>query len=136
MPRRPHRVDTRRPARPFAGCLATAARRILAQGVGALGVYAGDRLIGIISDHDLVRALAEGADPHTAPVDAYATWGVHTTSLSEDAATVARRMRDLAIRRMPVVKGRTVVGMVSISDLLAAQATPANGDENEPAQRA
>jgi CBS domain-containing protein len=35
-------------------------RRIVAERVGALGVYAGDRLIGIISEYDLVCALADG----------------------------------------------------------------------------
>jgi CBS domain-containing protein len=78
--------------------VADAAGCITAERVGALGVYAGDRLVGIISEYDLVRAVADGVDPHEVPVDACATWGVHTAPLDERTTTVARRMLDRAVR--------------------------------------
>jgi len=61
-----------------------AARCILAEGVGALGVHTGGRLVRIVSDRDLVRAVADSVDPHTAPVAAYAA-ARGTASLNEYA---------------------------------------------------
>ena len=92
--------------------VADAAERIAAERVGALGVCAGDRLVGIISEHDLVRAVADGVDPHEVPVDACATWGVHTAPLDERTTTVAHRMLDLAVRCMPAVHRGRVIGVV------------------------
>jgi CBS domain-containing protein len=114
-----------------ADTVADAAGRIAAARIGALGICAGDRLIGIITEHDLVRALADGVDPHDVTVDAYATWGAHTARLDERTSVVARRMRDLAVRRMPVIHRGQVVGMVAIQDLLAADTDLLAGGNDE-----
>jgi signal-transduction protein with cAMP-binding, CBS, and nucleotidyltransferase domain len=76
--------------------IAAAAQRILAHGVDALGVCAGGRLLGVISERDVVRAVADGADPHTAAVGAYVRWGTHAASPDGDTA---------AHRRGPILNG-------------------------------
>jgi CBS domain-containing protein len=104
--------------------LAKAARRMRAAQVGALAVCAGsdlDHLIGIISERDLVQAVADSADVHATPVGAYTSLGTHTAQPHEDTSEVANRMLDLGIRHMPVASGRTVLGMVSMRDLLAVE---------------
>jgi len=100
--------------------VADAAERMSAARIGALGICAGGRLVGVITEHDLVRALADGMDPHDVSVDAYATWGVHTARLDERTTAVARRMRELAVRHMPVIRRGRMVGVVAIQDLIAA----------------
>jgi hypothetical protein len=69
------------------------------------------------------------------PVDAYATWCVHTAQPDENTTAVASRVLDLAVGRMPVVRGGKVIGMVSTQDLLAAEADTLTGGEDGPAER-
>jgi CBS domain-containing protein len=107
--------------------IAAAAQRILAHGIDALGVCAGGRPLGVISERNVVRAVADGADPHTTAVDAYVRWGAYAASPDEDTATVARRMVELAIRRMPVLRGTSVIGMVSLADTAEALERMADG---------
>lgn len=101
--------------------LITVARRMHTAQVGVLAVCVGGRLVGIISERDLVRAAAQGADLRTATVEAYATSGVHTAELQEDATAVAHRMLEASIRHMPVVDEGSVIGMVSMRDLFAVE---------------
>jgi CBS domain-containing protein len=102
--------------------LGDAASRMVQAETGALAIVDRARLLGVITERDLVRAVADGAEPTRVPVITYATTGVLTASLDEDVAAVARRMLDAGVRRMPVL-GRTgeLVGMVSMRDLLAVE---------------
>lgn len=102
--------------------LVEAARRMQAERVDALVVAVGTRPIGVISEHDVVRAVAEGGDLQMATVGAYATHEVHSADPQEDTFDVMRRMLDLDIRRMPVLSEGRVVGIVSMRDLLALEA--------------
>ncbi len=76
-------------------------------------------LVGIISERDLARALADKVDPDTAEVSDYATDNVALATLDEESAEVEARMLDAGIRHMPVVCDNRLVGMVSMRDLLA-----------------
>jgi CBS domain-containing protein len=100
-----------------ADTLADAARRMRTNQVGALAVCDPELLVGVISEHDLTEAVADGADPNTATVDKYATPGVRTVGPEEDFSTVAARMLAFGIRHMPVVQDGTVRGMLSMRDL-------------------
>jgi CBS domain-containing protein len=76
-------------------------------------------LVGIISERDLARAMADGVDPDMVEVSAYASEGVAVATPDEDSAEVAERMIEAGIRHMPVVSDGRLVGMVSMRDLLA-----------------
>jgi CBS domain-containing protein len=104
--------------------LSEAARRMRSAEVGALAVCeAGrlDQLVGILSERDIVRAAADSLNLDTTPVADYATLGVHTADPQEDTYMIANRMLDLRIRHIPVTSEGTVLGMVSMRDLLALE---------------
>lgn len=99
------------------------ARQMVEHHVGALAVLAADdHVVGIITERDLVAALAGPGDPDEMTAAAYAAAEVRTAGLEEDSREVARRMLDAGIRHLPVVDnaGRPV-GMVSMRDLLALE---------------
>jgi len=91
--------------------------------IGALPVFEGDALVGIISERDVVAALALGASLETA-LAAHMTSVPATAEPGEDSVTVANRMLDLGVRHLPVVEGGRAVGMISATDLLTLVAWP------------
>jgi CBS domain-containing protein len=93
--------------------------------IGALPVYQQHRLVGIVTERDLVAALAEGADPATTRVVDYMTDRPVTVAPDDDLAVAAHRMAELGVRHLPVVDGHHLVGMLSIRDFLVEQATSA-----------
>ncbi|ADP80520.1 DUF1918 domain-containing protein [Pseudofrankia inefficax] len=99
--------------------LADAARLMDRAGVGALLVLDGERLVGIVTDRDLVlRAVARGM-PRDARVDAVMTSGVVTLPVTAERAEVVRAFQTHSVRRLPLVAGAEVVGLISLDDLLA-----------------
>ncbi len=105
--------------------LVQAARRMVANNVGALAVVETGRLIGIVTERDVVRAAANGDHPARQTVAGYMTVEPAVAHLDEDSEGVANRMLLLGIRHLPVVEERRVVGMISARDLLALAAWPA-----------
>lgn len=89
--------------------------------IGALSVYEQHRLVGIVTERDIVAALAEGADPKTTRVADYMTELPVTVSPDEDVTVAASRMAELGVRHLPVVDGHQLVGMLSMRDLLTRQ---------------
>ena len=91
-------------------------------GVGALPVCDGERLVGMITDRDIVvRLIAEGKDPASAHVDDAMSKNVR--SVREDAAIdeVLQVMRNAQVRRVPVVNNSNeLVGIVSMADVASA----------------
>ena len=100
--------------------------------VGVLPVVEGARLVGLLTDRDIVvRSTSAGQDPRTATVADAMTAEVR--SLPEDARVLdaVRTMEEGQLRRVPVVDaGGTLVGIVSLGDLAAA-GTPEAGDALE-----
>ena len=96
------------------------ARKMRQDCIGALPVGENDRLIGMVTDRDIVvRAVAEGKDLDTCKVGDIRSG--HLVKLTPDAAVdeAVRLMRENAIRRIPVVKDDVPVGIVSIGDIAA-----------------
>jgi CBS domain-containing protein len=95
---------------------------------GFLPVGDNDRLVGTITDRDIViRAVAEGLGPDTKVRDAMST-KVKYCFDDEEISDVARNMADLQIRRLPVVnREKRLVGVVSLGDL----ATAGNGADDD-----
>lgn len=97
------------------------ARAMTSAHVGALAVLDGNMIVGVISERDVVRAVADEVDMAAATAAAFASRHVETAKLDDDTAQVARRMVDAGIRHLPVVRGRTVVGMISMRDIVAIE---------------
>ena len=93
-------------------------------GVSALPIVAEERLLGIITEGDLVRAMARGADFETATARAHMTPDAVTVSAEDDTADAALKMFELGVRHLPVAEAGRLVGMVSSRDLLVMEAWP------------
>ena len=107
--------------------LADAAGRMQYQEIGSLAVMEHGRLIGIVTERDLARALADGIDAFETPVRSYMTEEPLTVTPETDAGKVAATMLEQGVRHLPVIEGGLVVGMVSARDLLSLEAWNAIG---------
>ena len=96
--------------------LLEAARRMHERRVGAVVVTEGERLVGIVTERDVLRAVAtNGLD---GPVADAMTRSPETIGPDESAGQAAALMIHGGFRHLPVVDGGDVVGMVSIRDLV------------------
>ena len=96
--------------------LVDAAWRMHERRVGAVVVQEGDRLVGIVTERDILRAVATGAIGGSV-VDVM-THGPDTIGPDESAGQAAALMIHGGFRHLPVVDGSDVVGMLSIRDLV------------------
>ncbi len=88
-------------------------------GVGSLAVVDdAHRLIGIVTDRDLVRRAMARRMPTDARIDAVMSSPVVTIDALDDMHTAYSLFRCNAVRRLAVVSGDTFVGMLSVDDLL------------------
>ncbi len=99
------------------------AAKLAEKRVGAMIVLdEADQLIGVISERDVIRALAEGgAAALHAPVSRYMTASVKTAKPSENVFSVLDRMTEGRFRHMPVVADERVIGVISIGDVVKAR---------------
>ena len=108
--------------------LTTAATLMRAGEFGSVAIYENDRLAGILTETDIVRAVAEHRDPDTTTLSEFMSVDPVTAEPDEDTSDVALRMIEGAFRHLPVVEDGRLVGMVSSRDLLQVEAwPPANG---------
>jgi CBS domain-containing protein len=108
-----------------------AARLMADQDVGALPVCSTEgRLAGVVTDRDLaVRVVAEGRDPAATTVaDLLEGTEVVTIGADDSAEEAIRTMKDHAVRRLPVIDGTRLVGMVSQADIARAMPDAKIGD--------
>ncbi|WP_225850448.1 cyclic nucleotide-binding/CBS domain-containing protein [Streptomyces sp. HPF1205] len=95
-----------------------AARRLTAEAIGCLPVERDGRLVGIVTDRDLVaRVLAAGTAPDT-PVSRLMSSPVLTVRAADDIATVCRAFRRAEVHRFPVMEGGRIAGVVSVDDMM------------------
>jgi len=110
---------------------ADAARMMADDGIGALPVCDADGLLSrVVTDRDLaVKIVAEGRDPGSVRVGELVDGREVVTIGADDTAEEAiRTMKDHAVRRLPVIDGKTLVGMVSQADIARALPDAAVGD--------
>lgn len=100
--------------------LAAAAKLLVMHRIGSVVISgAGGRLAGILSERDIVRAMAEqGAAALTQPVGQFMTRNVMTCSEDDDVASVMERMTSGRFRHLPVLRDGKLVGLVSIGDVV------------------
>ncbi len=102
--------------------LSEAARLMRLVGFGSVAVCEADRLIGILTETDVVRAIADRRDPNSTAVADYMSRDPVTADLKEDSLAVAERMASNGFRHLPVVEHGRLIGMVSARDLLQLEA--------------
>ena len=100
--------------------LQTAAKLLASRKIGAVVILgAGGRIAGILSERDIVRALAErGASALESPVGQTMTRDVMTCSEDDTCAEIMERMTTRKFRHLPVVTDSKMVGLVSIGDVV------------------
>jgi CBS domain-containing protein len=99
--------------------LTDAAQIMKAEDAGALPVVEDGRLVGIVTDRDIVvRAVAEGADPRTLTVGDIASRPVIALTPSQDLDDALAMMAQHQVRRLPVVEwDDMVVGILAQADV-------------------
>jgi len=99
--------------------VAEAARALHQRRVGAMVVCEGDRVVGILSERDIVGGIAaDGAAALDQPVSRYMTADVHFARPAETVDLLMERMTDRRIRHLPVLNETRLAGIVSIGDVV------------------
>lgn len=119
MPPQVKDVMTGEPATVSREASLTTAAALMRDGhMGDVLVAEAGRLTGVLTDRDIViRTVAEGRDPASVTVGEVCSTDVIAVSPDDDSDHAVRLMREKAVRRLPVVDGGRLVGVVSIGDL-------------------
>jgi len=107
--------------------LVSAARKMREQQTGSLLVTDGDQLLGIITERDVLRAVAEDV-PLDTPISEVMSKDLVTAEPATSLREAARIMTEKWIRHLPVLEAGRLVGIVSQRDLAGVLA----GALNEP----
>lgn len=109
--------------------VAEVARRMRSEEIGALPVAHNDRLIGMVTDRDIVlRAVADGGEIERVTAKQVMTGPVLYCFEDESVSTVLKNMGDNKVRRLPVLdRNKRLVGVVSLGDLSLAAEQKAGG---------
>jgi CBS domain-containing protein len=97
--------------------------------IGAIVVKGdGERPVGVMSERDVVRALARDEKVLAQPISTIMTREVVVGSPQDDLLTVGHTMTERRIRHLPVMEGGKLVGIVSIGDVVKAQRDEFQGE--------
>ncbi|MEO7391600.1 MAG: CBS domain-containing protein [Ramlibacter sp.] len=96
-----------------------AAQAMAELNVGVIPVCDGDKLVGMVTDRDIVvRGVAQSCDMATTTLADVMSTDVRSTTEDQDVDTVLGEMADAQIRRLPVVDSqRRLVGIVTLGDI-------------------
>ncbi|MFF7361597.1 CBS domain-containing protein [Streptomyces sp. NPDC008125] len=99
-------------------------------GVGALPICGADeKLKGMLTDRDIVtKVLGAGKDPATRTAGELAQGEAVTMGADDDAEEILRTMTTDKVRRLPVIDGHTLVGVVATADVARSLTDPQVGD--------
>lgn len=105
------------------------ARRMKKLDVGSLPVGEHDRLVGMVTDRDIVcRAVANGADLSTLTTRDVMTKGIQYCKDSDDLDKALKKMAQEKVRRLPVINAnKRLVGMLAIGDISHATSAKTSG---------
>jgi CBS domain-containing protein len=121
---------------PGAECVRTdqnvveAARTMRKLGVGALPICGSDdRLKGVLTDRDIaVRVLGSGKDPGATAAGELAQGEAVTIGADDEVQEIMATMAEYKVRRLPVIDGHRLVGMVAQADVARALPDPQVGE--------
>jgi CBS domain-containing protein len=86
--------------------------------VGLVPIVEGDRLVGTVTDRDItIRVVAEDKDPKSTRVQEIASTDLVTIEPQQDLDEALRLMAKHQVRRLPVVEGGRLVGVVAQADV-------------------
>jgi CBS domain-containing protein len=110
--------------------LSQVAELMESEDVGAIPVVDGDRLLGMITDRDIVvRAIAKGKDPKGMPAREVASQELVTVDPGQDLSDALQLMAQYQVRRLPVVdEDNRLVGVVSQADVAVEAKEKATGE--------
>jgi CBS domain-containing protein len=110
--------------------LADAAKKMADLDVGALPICGEDnRLKGMLTDRDIVvKAIAQGRNPSDCTASEFAQGKPVTIGADDDAREILRTMGQHQVRRLPVIDGHDLVGMVALADVARALPDQPVGD--------
>jgi CBS domain-containing protein len=99
--------------------LSDAAKKMARLDVGSLPICGEDnRLKGMLTDRDIViKAIAEAKDPQSTRAGEFAQGKPVTIGADDPAEEALQTMRDHKVRRLPVIDGHTLIGVISQGDL-------------------
>jgi CBS domain-containing protein len=98
-----------------------AAAAMVASRVGSAIVMQGSFLAGILTERDVMRAVASAEDLQRSPVSAWMTPDPQSATPDTTAEDAAQMMLLNGFRHLPVVEGRRVLGVVSLRELFGAR---------------
>ena len=104
--------------------LVEAALEMRSHRVSALAVLQDDEIVGIITEHDLLRAIADGRSPRTTHLSEYMTRSPVTVEAGELATRAAATMVKRRVRHLPVTADGALAGFISARDLLLLEPWP------------
>jgi CBS domain-containing protein len=99
--------------------LGEAAQRMVDRGIGSAVVLDYGRLIGILTERDVLRAVADRIHSSEARVREWMTTDPITATEDTPAEEAAKTMLDNGFRHLPVIEGERAIGIVSIRDVAA-----------------
>lgn len=98
--------------------VADVAAKLASGGYGSLPVYDGDRLVAMVTDRDIVvKVVAKGRDCATTTVGDLGPMDVVTIGADDSVEQAMRAMSEHQIRRLPVLDGDKLVGIISQADV-------------------
>jgi CBS domain-containing protein len=107
--------------------LAEAADRMVDRAVDCLAVVDGRKLVGIITEHDVVVAVGDGADTEDELVSGWMSEAPDTFGPDVSVQEATEWLMQTGYRHLPVMAGGELLGVVSIRDLLFAMQTKESG---------
>ncbi|HVM52330.1 MAG TPA: CBS domain-containing protein [Acidimicrobiales bacterium] len=103
---------------PQAATIVEVATTLAANDIGVVAVGIGDQILGVLSERDIVRALASGGDPATITASELAHTDLVWCDASATVAEVGLQMMEHWVRHVLVERKGHLVGIVSARDLL------------------
>jgi len=98
--------------------VSTAASAMKQHGIGTVLVLTDGSVSGLVTARDIaVRVLAENRDPRTTPIGDICSSELVVLDPDDDLSEASRLVRERAVRRIPVSRDGTPVGIVSVGDL-------------------